>query len=78
VDVTLRLFAGHAEAVGTSLVRVTVAPPATVGSLRQALPPALAALGATSMVAVNSCYAADDHPLAADDEVALIPPVAGG
>ncbi len=29
-------------------------------------------------VAVNEEYVRDDHPIAADDEVALFPPVTGG
>ncbi|HJQ21782.1 MAG TPA: MoaD/ThiS family protein [Gemmatimonadaceae bacterium] len=30
------------------------------------------------LVAVNQVYAADDQPVTATDEVAIIPPVAGG
>jgi molybdopterin synthase catalytic subunit len=40
--------------------------------------PATAALLARSAVAVGSRYVADDEPLAADDDVAIIPPVSGG
>jgi molybdopterin converting factor small subunit len=35
-------------------------------------------LPAAPLVAVNAAYADADHPLADGDEVALIPPVAGG
>jgi len=40
--------------------------------------PALAPYRASLRVAVNGCYAARGDPVTAGDEIALIPPVAGG
>lgn len=78
--VSVRLFAGLRERAGARFVDVEVDEPATVADL-------LAALGGTPVgrvaprqcvVAVNREYALESHPLAAGDEVALIPPVSGG
>jgi molybdopterin converting factor subunit 1 len=40
--------------------------------------PALVPHRALIRMAVNGSYVDDDHPVSAGDEVALIPPVAGG
>lgn len=74
------LFAGVAEAAGT---RGLVVPwsGGTVADLRRALEracPAAAALLARSAIALGSRYARDDDPVAAGDDVAVIPPVSGG
>lgn len=74
------LFAGLAEAVG---VRTLVLdwPGGTVADLRRSLVAARPALGpllARSAVAVTGCYAADDAPVPAGADVAILPPVSGG
>jgi molybdopterin converting factor subunit 1 len=74
------LFASYADAFGAPHVAVTLGDGATVEDLLahvrelaagRALPP-------SPLVAVNQCYARPDERIRAGDEVALIPPVAGG
>jgi molybdopterin synthase catalytic subunit len=79
---TLRIavFAGMADLVGGRVVELPW-PGGTVADARRLMAdhhPATAALLARSAVAVGSRYVADDEPLAADDDVAIIPPVSGG
>lgn len=77
--VSVLLFASYAEAFGTSELEFTLPGDATVGDLllelgrmqaSQGLPPA--------GVAVNCEYAPRSRRLRPGDEVAVIPPVAGG
>ena len=75
------LFAALREAAGARELMVEVPEPATVASLREqvaAAHPHLAPLLTAAAVAVNEAYVPDDQPLAAGDQVALIPPVSGG
>lgn len=78
MEITVRLFASHAAVARADQLTVAVPPGATVGALRAALAPMLGALAARSLVAVNAAYANDGLRLGTGDEVALIPPVAGG
>lgn len=80
MTVTVLLFASYADAVGRSEIELDVESGATVSDVIEQvramgdadrLPPA-------PMVAVNEHYASRDRELKAGDEVALIPPVAGG
>jgi molybdopterin converting factor subunit 1 len=80
MTVTVLLFASYADAVGRSSLELDVAPGATVKDVVDRvramsgdgrLPPA-------PMVAVNERYASRERELRPGDEVALIPPVAGG
>ena len=67
--------------VGCDSLQLDMSSGATVGDLRQRLAdahPALAGLLSRSALAVNRTYAADRHALQGGDEVAVIPPVAGG
>ena len=80
ITVTTLLFASYADAVGLSSLPVTLVAPATVGALVahvRALPGA-DRLPPAPLVAVNASYASVDQLLVEGDEVALIPPVAGG
>jgi molybdopterin converting factor subunit 1 len=73
------LFAGLAEAVGRRELLLPDGGPSSVRELEAQLRaehPALA--GKSFRVAVNQRYAAAHEPVAAGDEVALIPPVSGG
>lgn len=73
------LFASYADAVGSGEVPLLLMAGSTVGD-------AVAAVRAKSptaipeqpLVALNERYASYDDALAQGDEVALIPPVAGG
>jgi molybdopterin converting factor small subunit len=79
MQINVLLFASYAEAFGSSSLGVTLPEGASVQDLLAAvrgmashrgLPPAA--------VAVNQEYAALNQRLSANDEVAIIPPVAGG
>jgi molybdopterin converting factor subunit 1 len=80
MTVTVLLFASYAEALGTSAVELPLAPGATVRDLVAALGrlPGADRLPSRPLVAVNQAYASYDGLLAPGDEVAVIPPVAGG
>lgn len=80
MPVRVLLFASYAEALGSSTLELELPSGATVRELLDRvqqrsgggrLPPA-------PLVAVNEEYAHADQVLAAHDEVAIIPPVAGG
>lgn len=77
--ITVLLFASYADALGTSSLELDAAG-RTVGDVVshvRALPGA-ERLPATPLVAVNERYAKRDRILADGDELAIIPPVAGG
>ncbi len=79
MPLTVSLFGITRDIVGRPELQLADAP-ATVGALLaqlQAQYPALAQL-ASCAVAVNNEYATADQTLTTADEVALIPPVAGG
>lgn len=80
MTVTVLLFASYADALGMRSMSLDVANDATVrdvvGYVR-ALPGA-ERLPSQPLVAVNESYARADRSLRPGDEVAIIPPVAGG
>lgn len=80
IRVDVLLFAAHAERLGRSELPVELPAGATVRDLRRRLDEAghAALLAGEVRVAVNQALADDGCPLHAGDEVALIPPVAGG
>ncbi len=77
--VRVLVFASYAEALGTDALDLELPSGATVAACvaevrrhtGEGVPPA-------PLVAVNRRYAAPQEALAEGDEVALIPPVAGG
>ncbi|MHB1312221.1 MAG: MoaD/ThiS family protein [Gemmatimonadaceae bacterium] len=74
------LFASYADAFGERSVRVTVPPGALVADVVRVLR-GLADAGTIPerpLVAVNHRYAKGEQELRDGDEIALIPPVAGG
>jgi molybdopterin converting factor subunit 1 len=80
VKTKVLLFASYADAFGAPSLDVDLPAGSTARELLahvrslaagKALPPA-------ALIAVNQAYASEDTILAAGDEVALIPPVAGG
>jgi molybdopterin converting factor small subunit len=79
--VRLRLFARYAELVGRDDLDVAVDLPATVADvvrrLREGVPGA-AQIPERPLVAVNLRHVRLDAPVAPGDEVALLPPLAGG
>lgn len=80
MTVTVRLFASYAERLGHSSLNIDLPPGAlvkdAVASLRGM--PGGSMLPHTPLVAINRGYASPDSPLTEGDEVAVIPPVAGG
>ena len=80
MTVTVLLFASYADALGRTKLELEVESGATVQDV-VARVRALAGDGRlppAPMVAVNERYAARESVVRAGDEVALIPPVAGG
>ena len=80
MTVRVLLFASYADAVGASEVSLDLPPDARVRDV-------LASIRAMTsgkrvpeqpLVAVNERYAHEDHRVTPSDEVAIIPPVAGG
>jgi len=80
IRVTVRLFASYAEAAGRDALALSLAPGATAADALAAVrrEPWAARVPPSPAVAVNRRYAAGDVALADGDEVAIIPPVAGG
>ncbi len=80
MTVTVLLFASYADALGERTIPLDLPNGSTVGeALRRVREMAGAArLPAEPMIAVNEEYARADRTLAAGDEMAIIPPVAGG
>lgn len=82
MHITIRLFAGLAEVIGTSsLTFHATENPLTAGRLKELLSasyPDAASQIATSLIAIDREYAPDDSIVTESAEVALIPPVSGG
>lgn len=81
ISVTTLFFAAYRDLVGTGQLVVELHDGATVGDLVRELRARGApydALPAEPAIAVNHTYAFLDEPLSTEDEVAFIPPVAGG
>jgi molybdopterin converting factor subunit 1 len=80
MTVTVLLFASYADSIGASSLALQVADGATVGDVvgQVRAMPGAGRLPKEPLVAVNERYAKRDRVLAAGDEVAIIPPVAGG
>ena len=76
--VRIRLFAQLRERAGTSELELELPEGACVRDALAAPDVASLADGLPLVLAVNREYAAADVPLAAGDELALIPPVSGG
>ena len=78
--VTVQLFASYAESFGGSTLEVPLGPGSTVEDLVIAIRslPGAYILPASPRVAINKRFASLDDIVASGDDVALIPPVAGG
>ena len=79
--VSVRLFAGAAEAAGVRMHRMSIEDGATVDQLFDRMAdefPVLAAMKASLKFAVNQEFVEMDQSLSNGDEVAVIPPVSGG
>ncbi len=80
MNVTVLLFASYADRLGTRSLNFELAPGTTVGEVvaRVRSFPGADRLPSVPLVAVNERYAKRDVVLTAGDEIAIIPPVAGG
>lgn len=80
MTVTVLLFASYADALGTSAIELDLPSGATVHDILDTLAsmPGGDRLPPRPLVAVNEVYAPAHTTLERDDEVAIIPPVAGG
>ena len=80
MTVTVLLFASYADAIGNAELALTLPPGSTVGDALEHVGrlPGAERVPPAPLVAVNERYAPLDQRLAQGDEIALIPPVAGG
>jgi molybdopterin converting factor small subunit len=79
--VRVLLFAAYADLAGCEELEVVLSSPATVGdAVRQARASSAGAgrIPERPLVALNAAHVALDAPVADGDEVALLPPMAGG
>lgn len=81
LTVQVLLFATYAEWAGTDRLHVVVETPATVADVVRALRarvPGTARLPDRLLIAVNQTHAQPHHAVHEGDEIALLPPLAGG
>ena len=80
MTVTVRLFASYAESLGKHQIVLDIIEGATVDDVVRQIStlPGADRLPPLPLVAVNCAYAAKGTRVFDGDEVALIPPVAGG
>ena len=80
MSLTIALYGITRDIVGTSTLELPAPAPATVGALLAEMRRQYPALGElrSCAVAVNNEYADEELALSERDEIALIPPVAGG
>ena len=78
--VTVQLFASYAESFGGPTLEIRVDPGTTVGDLVHSIRslPGAYVLPESPRVAINRKFATFSQVVGPRDEVALIPPVAGG
>ena len=80
LTVRVLLFASYAEALGFETLTVTVPAPATLGAVVDRLRalPGGDQLPPKPLCARNLAHASPDQPIAPGDEIAILPPLAGG
>lgn len=80
MTVDVLLFASYADAIGAPRVAVELPAGARVSDVLERVRALTAGKRVPEhpLVAVNKRYARDDQPILPSDEVAIIPPVAGG
>ncbi|MCP4420355.1 MAG: molybdopterin converting factor [Chloroflexi bacterium] len=81
MELEIKLFATLRDQAGTSRITVSVAEPATVATLLEAMVaayPDMEPLLPIALVSINKSYAAGETAVTPGDEVALFPPVSGG
>ena len=80
MTVRVLLFASYADALGAPEVRIDLPTGARVRDVLERVLEMAAGkrVPRKPMIAINQRYATPDQPVTASDEVAIIPPVAGG
>lgn len=81
MKVTVKFFAQLREQLGCSEAEVTLEAPATMGDVKTALQHSLGkreAFEQPVLMACNQQMVSESHPVSADDELAMFPPVTGG
>jgi sulfur-carrier protein len=80
LTVRVLLFASYAETLGFDSITLTMRAPATVGDALERLRslPGGERLPPKPLCALNLSQARPDAPLSAADELAILPPLAGG
>jgi molybdopterin converting factor small subunit len=80
MTITTLLFASYADALGVESLQLDLPEGATVDDALERLRtlPGGERLPPAPLVAINLAYARADSPLSTGDELAVIPPVAGG
>jgi molybdopterin converting factor small subunit len=80
LTVRVLLFAAYAESLGAETLEVTVSSPATVGGVvdQVRLLPGGRLLPPKPLCARNLAHADAAEPVADGDEIAILPPLAGG
>ena len=80
MNVTVLLFASYADALGMAEIDLTLPAGSTVADAlrRVAALPGADRVPPKPLIAVNERYAPLETKLSAGDELAIIPPVAGG
>jgi molybdopterin converting factor small subunit len=78
--VRVLLFASYAEILGYHAVELSFEPPATVGDVLARLRslPGGERLPPKPMCALNLTHVRSDAPVSGGDELAILPPLAGG
>jgi molybdopterin converting factor small subunit len=79
-SIRVLLFASYAELVGRDSIELSVAPGTTVGAVvaQLRLMAGGDALPARPLCALNLAHVGPDARVAAGDELAILPPLAGG
>ena len=80
VTVRVLLFASYAESLGAEALELTLSSPATVGGVLEQLRgfPGGGLLPPKPLCARNLAHADAAEPVADGDEIAILPPLAGG
>jgi molybdopterin converting factor small subunit len=80
LTVRVLLFASYAEILGFESTELSLEHPATVGSALEHLRalPGGQRLPARPLCAINLTHVKPDAPLSGGDELAILPPLAGG
>jgi molybdopterin converting factor small subunit len=80
ITVRVLLFASYAESLGREALEVSLSEPATVADVVSHIRrlPGGASLPPKPLCARNLAHAGQDDRIAAGDEIAILPPLAGG